>query len=275
MASSATGAARPAYRISSGTCSARTIGPTQVDDRVLDQYLEYLEATALKPNPRSCHRSVCRAWNRAVATAPVWPPQRVTVPNYRTEYSLALSCFPESLNAEIRLWCDYLQGKDPTDEDRPPRPVTPRTAATRGYQLRQLSSALVHRGHNPADLVSLSMVVRPAPLREALRFFLDRAGGQTTKQIHELAHAAATVARYHLKLPEEELQRIRRLRKSLAVQQHGMTERNRATLRQFDDPRRWQRSFSLALGNSRRRNGRMLARCVQPVTLHGRWQSSC
>ena len=51
----------------------------------------------------------------------------------------------------------------------------------------QLASALVHRGRDPGELQGLADLVRPENLREALRFFLERAGDRSTRQIHALA----------------------------------------------------------------------------------------
>jgi integrase len=224
--------------------SARGIGPADVDDAVSNAYLRFLETASLKPNPRATHQMVCHGWNRAVATLPGWPPRSLAVPRYRQTYMLPATGFPASLVAEIDQWCDRIAGKDPMADDLPRRLVTPRTAKTRAYQMRQLASALVHRGHDPANLRSLADVARLEPLREAMRFFLERAGGIATKQMVDLVAAAAAVAHHWLRVPADELRRMKALRRRILVPRRGMTERNRAILRQFDDPRALAALFS-------------------------------
>jgi integrase len=216
-------------------CSGLGVGPQGVDDAVSAQYLHTLEALVLKSNPAVAHQQVCRGWNRAVRTVPTWPRQELSVPRYRQGYVLPDTAFAPSLIAEIEAWCARLRGQDPVAEDLPPRPVKPSTADRRGFQLRQLASALVHRGRDPDTLRSLQDLAEIETLREGLRFFLERAGGNSTKQIFELGLAVLAVARHWIRLPEDEVQPLKRLVHRLAVPQRGMTETNRTLLRQFED----------------------------------------
>ena len=216
-------------------CSAVGVRPSQVDDIVSSNYLAFLVDTALKSAPRNTHQRVVRGWKRAVTNVAGWPRQSLTLPRYRESYVLPDERFPSSLIQEMGLWCARLSGKDPVAEDLPPRPVKDSTAKRRGFQLRQIASAHVHRGGDAGGLKSLGDLVQIETLREALRFFTERADNKSTKQIFELALTAESVARHWLHLPEERLRRLKALRQRLVVPQHGMTARNRAVLRQFED----------------------------------------
>jgi integrase len=72
--------------------------------------------------------------------------------------------------------------------------------------------------------------------KQALRFFLDRAGGTSTKYLHQQALLLKTIARHWVKAPSEDIEALGQICRRLAVKQTGMMERNRTRLRQFDNP---------------------------------------
>jgi hypothetical protein len=116
------------------------------------------------------------------------------------------------------------------------KPLAPRTVATQKDHLRCTASALVRGGHDPSDIVDLAYLVRPAHVREALTFFLDRNGGQPNSYIGAIAYTLRTVAKYGVVLSDADRKEVERLYKKVAQQRHGMTEKNLARLRQLDDP---------------------------------------
>lgn len=69
-------------------CTVHGITPDSVDDAVLERFRTALTEQSLAKNPREAHRSACRHWNKAVASIPSWPRQRVSVPDYRCHYVL-------------------------------------------------------------------------------------------------------------------------------------------------------------------------------------------
>jgi integrase len=116
------------------------------------------------------------------------------------------------------------------------KPLSPRTVATQKDHLRCVASALVRMGHDPAAIVDLAYLVRPAHVRQALQFFLARNGGSPNSYIAAIAYTLRTVAKYGVVLPDDERKEVERLYKKVARQRHGMTEKNLARLRQLDDP---------------------------------------
>ena len=78
----------------------------------------------------------------------------------------------------------------------------------------------------------------PRHLREALRFFLERAGNRSTRQIHALATAALAIARHWVRVDDAQEQTLRGLARRCDPGAGGMTEKNRAVLRQLEDPER-------------------------------------
>jgi integrase len=68
-----------------------------------------------------------------------------------------------------------------------------------------------------------------------LRFFIDRAGGNTTKQAYNIARVLTALARHWVKVDGDHLEQLRKICSRLEVRQKGMTAKNRDRLRQFDD----------------------------------------
>ena len=94
---------------------------------------------------------------------------------------------------------------------------------------------LIKRGELPAH--GLADLVRPGNLRETLRFFLERAGNRSTRQIHELAAAALAIARHRVRVDDAQEQKLRASPAAAIQVLTGMTEKNRAVLRRLEDQR--------------------------------------
>jgi len=216
-------------------CSSQGIPPAAVDDAVLARFREALEHSSLVRRPGQVHYNATRSWNRAAAAVPGWPATQVSVPpRVRQTYLLRSGVLPTSFNVDLEGWLARLAGQDLLAE-LPFRPVRPSTLARRRFQILQLASALVHRGRDPATLTRLADLAEPASLREALRFFLARAGGTTTRQVHQLATVALMIAKHWVGLPKAQLEELRALVRRCDPQIRGLTAKNRAALRRLED----------------------------------------
>jgi integrase len=217
-------------------CSGQGIPPEAVDDAVLARFREALERSSLVRRPGQAHDNATRSWNRAAAAVPGWPARRVSVPpRVRKTYVLPLATFPTSFGADLEAWLARLAGQDLLAE-LPFRPVRPSTLERRRFQILQLASGLVHRGRDPATLTRLADLIAPAAtVREALRFFLARAGGATTRQVHQLATVALLIAKHWVELPKPRVEELRALVRRCDPQVRGLTEKNRAALRRLED----------------------------------------
>jgi integrase len=217
-------------------CSGQGIAPEAVDDAVMARFRTALEHSSLVRQPGQVHYSATRSWNRAAAAVPGWPATRVSVPpRVRQTYVLRPEVFSMSFNADLEAWLARLAGEDLLAE-LPFRPVRPSTLARRRFQILQLASGLVHRGRDPATLTRLADLVAPAAtVREALRFFLERAGGRTTRQVHQLATVALMIAKHWVGLPKAQVEELRALVRRCDPEIRGLTAKNRAALRRLED----------------------------------------
>lgn len=220
-------------------CTSIGMAPERVDDAVLAGYLEDLETQSLVHDPRRTHRDTAVKWNRAAASLPSWPQQRLLVADNRTTYAKPWDSFPASLQADVAAWLAWLGDTDPLTE-RDCRPLRPTSLRTRKRQIHEYLSALVLQGEEPATMLDLAAVVTKPQVRKALQFFWDRAGAKPSVHAGQVAGVVLSVARHWVKLPEAELVEIKRMGKRIAVHQTSMTPRNRARLRALDDPDRLQ-----------------------------------
>jgi hypothetical protein len=65
-------------------CSVHGIAPSQVNDDLLQRFLDDLQRSLIDKAQR-VHRTACKVWNQAAATIPCWPKVQLTVPDYRKQ----------------------------------------------------------------------------------------------------------------------------------------------------------------------------------------------
>jgi integrase len=217
--------------------SAQGIEPEQMSDAVSEQFLAALEQHSAMKHVRTTHQDACRAWNKARHLIPGWPAVELTVPCYQQTWGLRWSDFPASLEAAVDAYfADPVDDGDFFADNGRLKPLSPRTVATQKDHLRCTASALVRTGHDPNDVVNLGYLVRPAHVRQALTFFLERNGGKPNAYVAAIAYTLRTVAKYGVVLPDDDRKEVERLYKKVAQQCSGLTDRNLTRLRQLDDP---------------------------------------
>jgi integrase len=217
-------------------CSAQGLAPNVVNDDISRTFLAALEAESFVRDPRAHHRRMTKAWNKAADTVPGWPRTGLTVPSYRSPYTLRWEAFSRSFRDEVEAYLARASGADLFDKDAPERPLRPASITARRFQILQLASAAVHQGHDPGNITSLAHLVETARAKEMLRFFLDRSDGKSTSQIFGLAVALKLIAKHWVKVDAEHLAEFARICRRLNPKHLGLTEKNRLRLRQFDDP---------------------------------------
>jgi len=216
-------------------CSARKISPDEVDDAVSEQLRTALIEESFVDDPVRIYKNILRTWNKLVDQVPVWPRFRFSIPNDRDDYTIPLDRFPQSLCDEVDAMVDQWAGKDILDDYGPAKPLSPRTIKTRLYRLRQIVTGLVHSGHDISTVTSISFVTEVDSAKSALRYHLDRAGGQTTAQVQDLAVLIKTLAKHWVKVEEDHLDALKVMCRKVTPAIKGLTLKNRDRLRQFDD----------------------------------------
>jgi integrase len=171
-----------------------------------------------------------------VATIPAWPQIAIPFTPARERYVLPLTRFPAAFQADAERWLDRLAGGGDLD-DGPLRPARPATMRKWRFAIRQLASALVAAGRDPAQITSLADLVTPEAASLILRFYLERSDGKPSAQTQALAASLKAIARHHVAVSPEVTVKLQRMARKVTPPAQGMTDKNRAALQQFADPR--------------------------------------
>ncbi|SCY92430.1 tyrosine-type recombinase/integrase [Microvirga guangxiensis] len=225
------------YRLTT-YCSIMGIPPEEVTTQTLPGLFGALEVEEAIKNPKDVLKNTIVNWNRSARTIPGWPQVILSSPFKQKPYTLALSTFPVSFQADVEAWKQRMADPDPLDEEAPARVLRPATIEHRIDNFRQFASALVHTGRLPVEAItSLSVLFQPEAFKSALRFFLDRSG-KKTQRVHNLARSMRLIGKHYGRLDEATLATLEKVSRKLDPGNRcQMTDRNRQRLGQFDDPR--------------------------------------
>jgi integrase len=224
--------------------SANGIEPDKVDDRTVADFAQSLERHSLLERRTRIVRDSCRTWNTCAVNVEGWPAVRLAVPDRRRIYALPAAAYPESFGADLRAYLAHLASDDPFSKAGSD-PASPATLRDLRLRLHQAAAALVYSGWAPKAIRSLADLVTPEAMRTVLRFLYTRNGNRKTGQLHNFALMAIKIAKRWVKVPTEQLDALREIRREIDPKSSGMTARNRARLRQFDDPENLRRLIDL------------------------------
>lgn len=215
-------------------CSTHRVEPDGVDDAVGRHFLACLRDETFVQRPEALHRRTLTLWNKAADTIDGWPQVSLTLPSNRRGYCLPWDRLPDPLRQDAEAWLENLRNPDILGDDAPARPARPATVTARKFQVRQIVSALVLGGQDLDALTSLEALVHPQRVRQVLRFFLARSGGEPTSQTAAIAGTLVAIARHWVRVDARHLGELRNIKRKVTPRQEGLTAKNRSRLRQFD-----------------------------------------
>lgn len=224
---------------------------------------ESFQAFERHTRSRTLHREIPRllggirkAWPKAAA---LLGSDRVLVaPSRRYRYTIPLCSFPQSFQTDVEVFRAKLVGSGSSGPFREEhsQPLRLSTIQCRIYGIQQAASALVHGGRDIDSIVSLANLVEIDSAKEILKFFWDRKqDGVVAKKLpdvkvvsHVRGNTAQTgavgatltkVARYCglSRTDPEAFGHLRSLVRDVTPkQQQQLSSKNRARLRQLDNP---------------------------------------
>ena len=219
-------------------CSEQGIVPTGVNDAAAAGFVINLREQTFVANPNELHRRCCRLWNQAIETVSGWPQVPVTVPSYRKpRESFRLEEFSQSFQKDAMAHLKWLRGTDLFCKNPPPRACKPSTILLRCKHIELAASALVQQGYAVEQLQTLSDLVAVDAVKTVLQRYLDRQNHEPSQFLRDLAKTLNLIARYWVQVDSEHLDQLRGFKRRLGSDRTGLTEKNRAILRQFDSLR--------------------------------------
>ena len=215
-------------------CTAEAIAPATVCQGDVDRFVVALGKESLVERPRAVHRDLALAWDRCRAAIAGWPDVEIAVPNHSRAYALAERDFSDAFVQDVDAYLHHLAVVDPF-EATPRKAMAPTTLRDVKLRIYQLASALAQSGRDPKTIMGLCDLVTPEAAKAALRVQHERNGKRKTGQLANYARTLINAARHWVKASEADIETLRGLGRSITPKTGGMTDKNRARLRQFDN----------------------------------------
>jgi hypothetical protein len=216
-------------------CTTEAIAPATVCQGDVDRFVVALSTSSLTERPKAVHRDLALAWGRCRTTVAGWPDVEIKVPNNSRAYALSESDFSEAFVQDVAAYLHHLAVVDPFEET-PRKAMAPTTLRDVKLRIYQLASALAETGRDPKTITGLCGLVAPEAAKTILRGQYQRNGGRKTGQLTNYARTLINAARHWVKASEEDIEKLCALARSIAPKTGGMTDKNRARLRQFNNP---------------------------------------
>jgi hypothetical protein len=226
-------------------CSATNIAPGEVDEAIVDRFMEY-RAQCARPASRALRRLLARAWNANAGRIPGWPRRRLIEPPVKAAVEAAWEEFPAGLRRDVER---YLQGLTRVRRSRTGqriRPLKSSTIRTREAELKAAARMAVKSGVPIETLTSLSALLAPDVAEKVLDAYWQQ-NGETPKLFTiDLACRFVAIAKEAKCLDEAACERLDEMRRELEDHRHGgLTEKNIPFIRQVLTPGVWSRVVKL------------------------------
>jgi integrase len=126
---------------------------------------------------------------------------------------------------------------DPLDETARTTALAPKTLHLRRDHIHSAVTAAVAAGTDVQKLTSLARLVEPDMYKTLLRKRWEEGGRKLTSYTHGVGGTLISIAAEWVKVPPETLVKLKATRRKLGSLPSGLTEKNKALLRKFEDPR--------------------------------------
>ena len=223
--------------------SANGIEPDQINDAAIKGFISAVREDSLHRKPNVLHRQVTLIWNEVAKLSGF---ESITVASFRApikrvDWTHLTPSFQKDVEEHL-AWCG---GTDVFAADARSRALAPRTLKLRRNQIHAAVTALVESGVKPSAIRSLADLVSPENFKRILRRRFEAVGGRENAFNRDLAEALVQIGREWVKLEPSLLTELKRLTGKVPMPAAGLTPKNKAALRQFDDPAVLQRLIDL------------------------------
>jgi integrase len=224
----------------SAYCSERGVTPHEVGQPIFDAFAAALEASLVR-HPHQVRRAAARAWNIVAAERGLAP---VVVDERPAKLKVDWGSLPRSFVDDVEDYLGWLGGQDPFAENARSRALKPSTIRLRRDELESAVAALVASRRAPATICSLADLCDLESFKAIMR---QRLGASREAGAYDfgLATALIQLAKEWVRVPPAQLDELKRLRAKLDRPLTGLTDKNKATLRRFDDPQLLTRLVAL------------------------------
>ena len=215
----------------------RGIAPTAVDAGVIERFVAELTAASLARHIGEQYRTVARAWNALVAIRGGEGLHQVALPERPAPVRVAWEQLPAAFREDVDRHLAWCAVPDPLDPQARGRALAPATVGLRRNHIHSAIQAARDAGMAIERFTALADLVDLAVVRTVLRQCWIADERKLSAYTHGLAGTLARIAAEWVRAPAATIIELKRLRIRLGQLPTGMTEKNKALLRAFDDPR--------------------------------------
>jgi integrase len=203
------------------------------------RFIAELDAATLIRNLRNLPRTVARAWNALVRLheAAGLRPVTVLANNGRAPIRIAWQRLPASFREDVERYLTWASVPDPLAEGARARALAPLSLRLQQTHIHSAASAAAAAGVPLKQIRFLASLVAPETFRAILRHRWREDGNRLSAYTHGLAVTLIAIASEWVKAPADAVATLKAYRSTLGTLPSGLTEKNRALLRRFDDPR--------------------------------------
>ena len=152
---------------------------------------------------------------------------------------------PESFRQDVDRYQEWAAVPDPLDENARSKALAPRTVDLRRDHIHSAVTAAVAAGIDGGMLVSLASLIELETFKKILRYRWEDENRKLTAYTHGVAGSLIAIATEWVKAPDDQLMELKKIRQKLGSMKFGMTEKNTAFLRKFDDSQTLRRLLHL------------------------------
>lgn len=234
-------------------CRQASLIPDNIDDAMLGVYEAYMLTHMVGRETGKIIRLLARLWNDTARCDPHWPQTPLSAPRLSAPYTLPLTDYPASFQADVAALLAWMAGtrRRAAPGERAGRKLALRPATIENSRrlIRQAAWALIEGGREPASLTDLGCLVT-APAMEAILDYYEargRAQQQARPAAERVANARGTtattqtlgarllmIARHYCVVPAETLDKLKALERDFRLPlMTRPTARNRQRVDQF------------------------------------------
>lgn len=224
--------------------SARGLKPQDITDEVIASFIAAVRDGSLCRDPNRLQRQVTRIWNEATRDQSLGL-RPVMAPSYRSPKRIAWALLSDDFRRDVEAHMSWCTVSDPFAADARPRPLAPRSLQLRRDHIHAAVTALVESGKTPAEILALADLVSPNNFKCILRWRLESVSGAENTFNRALGYALTQIAFEWVRVDPKVFAELKRLLGKMPTPLTGLTDKNKSSLRQFDDPAILRRLYAL------------------------------
>jgi integrase len=217
--------------------SLRRILPEAVDGHAIEQHIADLDQYTLVRTLGDQHYSIAAIWNSLADLRPELNLRRVASPPIKTTPRLVpWESLPPEFLADVNRYVDWCAVTDPLDPASRKRALAPLTRELRRNHIKSAATDAVAAGIGIATLTSLARLVDVATVTALVRHRWQINERKLSIAATDMLLTLIVVATEWVKAPHDQIAALKNIRSKVGNKEGGMTEKNKALLRKFDDP---------------------------------------